>query len=104
MLQLCLAEDIAWVPYFPLGSAFAGLAKVADEPAVVAAAQSLGATSSQIGIAWLLHYAPNTLLIPGTATREHLEANTAAGAVVLDEATRATLDEIPTKRGNTTLE
>lgn len=104
MLQLCLAEDIAWVPYFPLGGAFPGLPKVTDEPAVVAAAQSLGATPSQIGLAWLLHHAPNVLLIPGTATREHLEANVAAGGITLDEATRATLDEIPSKQGDIIVE
>ncbi len=32
MLDVCTAEDIAWVPYFPLGSAFPGFPKVADNP------------------------------------------------------------------------
>lgn len=100
MLALCRAENIAWVPYFPLGSAFSGMPKVTDEPAVIAAAQYLDSTPSQIGLAWLLHHAPNMLLIPGTATREHLEANVAAGALTLDEATLAALDDIPTKQGN----
>ncbi|MHA6762611.1 aldo/keto reductase [Streptacidiphilus sp. PAMC 29251] len=94
LLELCLAEGIAWVPYFPLGSAFPGLPKVTDEPAVRAAAESLGRTPSQIGLAWLLHHSPNTLLIPGTADAGHLEANVAAGAIVLDDATLATLDKV----------
>ncbi|NUS81496.1 MAG: aldo/keto reductase, partial [Streptomyces sp.] len=34
MLQLCAAEGIAWVPFFPLGGAFPGLPKATDEPAV----------------------------------------------------------------------
>lgn len=42
LLDLCTTEDIAWVPYFPLGGAFPGLPKVIDEPAVRAAAQALG--------------------------------------------------------------
>jgi aryl-alcohol dehydrogenase-like predicted oxidoreductase len=103
MLVLCTAEDIAWVPYFPLGSAFPGLPKVTDEPAVVAAAQSLGSAPSQIGLAWLLHHAPNVLLIPGTANAEHLQANVAAGAIVLDDATLAALDAVPTRSGDIAL-
>ena len=34
MLELCRAEDIAWVPYFPLGSAFPGFPKAADNDVV----------------------------------------------------------------------
>lgn len=100
MLKLCVAEDIAWVPYFPLGSAFPGMPKVTDEPAVVSAAESLGVTPAQAGLAWLLHHAPNVLLIPGTANPEHLAANVAAGSVAFDEATLAALDAVPTRSGD----
>ncbi len=103
MLELCTAEGIAWVPYFPLGSAFPGLPKVTDEPAVAAAARSLGSTPSQVGLAWLLHHAPNVLLIPGTANADHLEANVAAGAIELDDATLAALDAVPTRSGDIAL-
>lgn len=92
ILRLCLGEGIAWVPYFPLGSAFPGMPKVTDEPAVVSAAQALGHTPSQIGLAWLLHHAPNVLLIPGTANADHLEANVAAGAIELDDEILAVLN------------
>jgi len=97
MLGFCLAERIAWVPYFPLGGAFPGMPKVIDEPAVHAAAQSLGATLPQVGLAWLLHHAPNVLLIPGTADPDHLQANIAAATLALDDATLATLDAVPTR-------
>ncbi|WP_439379916.1 aldo/keto reductase [Amycolatopsis lexingtonensis] len=97
MLRLCLAEDIAWVPFFPLGGAFPGLPKVTDEPAVQAAAAALGVTPAQIGLAWLLHHAPNVHLIPGTASVGHLEANIAAGSVVLDAETLAALDAVPSR-------
>jgi pyridoxine 4-dehydrogenase len=78
--RLCTDEQIAWVPYFPLGGALPGLPKVTEEPAVQAAAQALGHTPAQVGLAWLLHHAPNVLLIPGTADARHLEANLQAGA------------------------
>ncbi|WP_040789684.1 aldo/keto reductase [Nocardia paucivorans] len=97
ILRLCLAEGIAWVPYFPLGGAFPAIPKVTDEPAVRAAAQRLGVTAAQIGLAWLLHHTPNTLLIPGTADAGHLEANIAVGAIRLDESTLDTLDRIPSR-------
>ncbi|MFF7365001.1 aldo/keto reductase [Streptomyces sp. NPDC008125] len=100
MLRLCVAEDIAWVPYFPLGSAFPGMPKVTDEPAVLAAAESLDRTPAQVGLAWLLHHAANVLLIPGTADAGHLEANVAAGAVTLDTPALAALDAVPTRSGD----
>ncbi|WP_328396849.1 aldo/keto reductase [Nocardia sp. NBC_00416] len=100
LLELCLAENIAWVPYFPLGSSFPGMPKVTEEPAVRAAARALGHTPAQIGLAWLLHHAPNTMLIPGTADAGHLAANVAAGAVALDTATLAALDAVPSRSGD----
>ncbi len=97
MLALCTSEDIAWVPFFPLGGAFPGLPKVTDEPAVHAAAESLGVTPSQVGLAWLLHHAPNVLLIPGTADPAHLEANMAVREIAFDRATRAALDAVESR-------
>ncbi|MGQ4436125.1 aldo/keto reductase [Streptomyces sp. SAS_260] len=97
ILQLCAAEGIAWVPFFPLGGAFAGLPKATDEPAVHAVAESLGVTPSQVGLAWLLHHAPNVLLIPGTADPAHLEANLAVGEIALDAGHLATLDGIESR-------
>lgn len=95
MLTLCLAEGIAWVPFFPLGSAFPQMPKVIDVPAVCAAANTLGCTPSQLGLAWLLRHAPNIFLIPGTADITHLEANIDAGTVTIDDATLQRLDAIP---------
>jgi aryl-alcohol dehydrogenase-like predicted oxidoreductase len=101
LFDLCVAEDIAWVPYFPLGGAFPVMPKVTDEPAVHTVAQALGSTPSQVGLAWLLHHAPNVLLIPGTANPDHLAANVAAGALTFDEATLATLDAVPSRSVDT---
>ncbi|MFE9610668.1 aldo/keto reductase [Streptomyces sp. NPDC006012] len=97
VLRLCAAEGIAWVPYFPLGGAFAGMPKVTDEPAVLAAARSLARTPSQIGLAWLLRHAENVLLIPGTSDTGHLGENLAAGSITFDETTLAALDAVPSR-------
>ena len=87
LLRLCADEGIAWMPFFPLGGAFPGWPKVTDAPVVVEQASALSCTPAQLGLAWLLHHAPNVLLIPGTADAEHLESNIAAGALVLEDTT-----------------
>lgn len=94
LLDQCIREGIAWVPYFPLGGAFPGLPKVVDEPVAVRIADELGVTPAQLGLAWLLQHAPDVLLIPGTSDAGHLAENLAAGAVRLDESQVADLDAV----------
>lgn len=94
MLDLCSSEGIAWVPFFPLGSAHQGIPKVTDEEAVIEIASGRGLSPSQIGLAWLLHRAPNVLLISGTASIDHLEANAAVGDIVLSADELVALDSI----------
>jgi pyridoxine 4-dehydrogenase len=92
LLDVCREHAVAWVPFFPLGSAFPGVPKVTEHPAVVAAAAALGATPAQVGLAWLLAHAPEVLVIPGTASLRHLAENVATGQVHLDAHTLAILD------------
>ena len=99
LLDLCSENDIAWVPYFPLGSAFAGAAKVTDHPAVLAAAAAQGATPAQVCLAWLLGHDPHILLIPGTSSLKHLTENVATADVRLDADTTAQLDGLAATRG-----
>lgn len=94
LLDLCREEGIAWVPYFPLGGAFPGSAKVTHEPVVQEIAERIGASPAQVGLAWLLHHAENALLIPGTSSLDHLEQNVATGSVELDETDMDRLDGI----------
>ncbi|WP_144763763.1 aldo/keto reductase [Curtobacterium sp. 9128] len=94
LLRVCVAEGVAWVPFFPLGGAFPGSAKVGTDPAVLRIATAIGATPAQVGLAWLLGHAPNVLLIPGTASTAHLEENVAAGDVTLDATQTAALDAV----------
>jgi len=92
LLDLCREHNVAWVPYFPLGSAFPGVPKVSEHPAVMAAATALAVTPAQVGLAWLLAHAPQVLLIPGTSSLEHLAENVATGQLDLDAQTMAVLD------------
>lgn len=94
LLHFCTDNSIAWVPFFPLGGAAPGMAKVTEQPEVIAVANRLGATPSQVGLAWLLQKSENILLIPGTSSISHLEENCAAGSVVLDDEAMRELDAI----------
>ena len=94
MLDVSRTENIAWVPFFPLGSSFPGFPKVADNEVVREIARELGVIPAQVGLAWLLAHAPNTLLIPGTRSIAHLEENLGAGDVVLSAEAIARLDAV----------
>ena len=94
LLGLCRANGIAWAPFYPLGGSPLGGPKVTDQPVVGEIAARLGVTPMQVGLAWLLRHAPNTLLIPGTTSIAHLEQNVAVAAVQLDEAAMADLDAL----------
>ena len=95
-LQLCMANNIAWVPFFPLGGVMPGSAKVTTHSKVQAIAARLAAMPQQVGLAWLLRHSANTLLIPGTASLDHLKENIAAGSLFLDEDAMAELDSLET--------
>jgi hypothetical protein len=102
MLDVCTAESIAWVPYFPLGSAFPGFPKASNNPVVKEIAGELGVTPSQVGLAWLLAHAPTTLLIPGTRSIAHLEENVGVGDVALTADQMTRLDAV-TAPGTSTM-
>ena len=99
LLNLCINHNIVWVPYFPLGSAFPGIAKVSEAPEVIQIASKLDATPAQVGLAWLLAHATNILLIPGTSNLEHLAENVAAGDVSLDDESMNILNRLTDRIG-----
>ncbi|MFB7270921.1 aldo/keto reductase [Streptomyces sp. NPDC056244] len=80
---LTYAEErgMGFIPWFPLATGeLAGsggpLDRIADE---------LGATPSQLALAWLLKRSPNMLPIPGTSSVAHLEDNLAAARLTLTD-------------------
>ncbi|MER8375199.1 aldo/keto reductase family oxidoreductase [Mesorhizobium sp. M1406] len=85
-----LARDgIAYVPFFPLGG-FNPL----QSSTLSDVAKRLGATPMQVALAWLLHRAPNILLIPGTSSVGHLRENLAAAELMLSDDVLRKLDGI----------
>jgi aryl-alcohol dehydrogenase-like predicted oxidoreductase len=71
-------QRIAYVPFFPLG----GFTPLQSSALDVVAAK-LQATPTQVALAWLLHRAPNILLIPGTSSPAHLRENLGAAELNL---------------------
>jgi aryl-alcohol dehydrogenase-like predicted oxidoreductase len=89
LIDALAREDIAYVPFFPLGG-FAPLQSAALETV----ARRLETTPMQVALAWLLARSPNVLLIPGTSSVAHLEENMLASARVLGPLELEALDRI----------
>lgn len=85
VLDHCTSAGVAYVPYFPLGSAFPNLPKVSENATVQLVAARMGVSTSQIGLAWLLARAENVLLIPGTSSVAHLQDNMTVADLTLSE-------------------
>lgn len=83
------AQNIAWVPFFPLGGFTPLQARELNEVAA-----SLDATPMQVALAWLLQRSPNILLIPGTSSLQHLHENLAAAELTLPADALAILDNL----------
>ena len=88
VLDVCTAEGIGFIPWFPL--AVGDLAKGHD--ALTDASERLGAAPSQVALAWLLGHSPVVLPIPGTGSVAHLEENVAAAGLDLTDDERTALD------------
>ncbi len=88
VLDYCTARGIAFLPWAPIS---AGELARPGGP-VADAAVRLGATPSQVALAWLLRRSPVMVPIPGTGSLAHLEENVAAAALDLTEGEIARLD------------
>ncbi|AXC13566.1 Aldo-keto reductase [Acidisarcina polymorpha] len=80
-VNYCTEHKLGFIPWFPIA---AGKLVRPGGPLEKAATKH-GATISQLALAWLLHHSPVILPIPGTSTVKHLDENTAAAGVHLDE-------------------
>jgi pyridoxine 4-dehydrogenase len=85
LLHYCTQNNIAFIPYgsldahplkrgAPLANAGGNLREIGNLH---------GVQPNQIALAWLLHHAPNIILIPGTTTISHLKENIAAASIQL---------------------
>jgi aryl-alcohol dehydrogenase-like predicted oxidoreductase len=87
VLEYAEENGIGFIPWAPIA---AGELARPGGP-LDAAAKRLGATTSQVALAWLLRRSPVMMPIPGTGSIKHLEENLAAAGVVVDDATFAEL-------------
>lgn len=93
VLDYCEKENIGFIPWFPLAAG-----SLANEGGVLdGIAKKLGASPSQVALAWVLKRSPVMLPIPGTGKVKHLEENTAAAGLTLSDEDFRTLDELGRK-------
>ena len=84
----CAEQGVAYVPFFPLGSAFqpfeaAGLETVAKRHEV---------SIHRVALAWLLQRSRNILVIPGSGDPAHVADNVAAASLTLTDEDLAELN------------
>ncbi len=87
VLGHCETEGIGFIPWFPIAAG-----KLAQPGGTVhEVAQAVGATTSQVALAWLLGRSQVVLPIPGTSSVAHLEENCAAAGIALTADQQAAL-------------
>jgi aryl-alcohol dehydrogenase-like predicted oxidoreductase len=88
VLRWCTQHGIGFMPWRPLAVGMLG------EPSgtVARIAQNLGATPTQVALAWLLARSPVMLPIPGTSRTDHLDENCGAADLLLSPEELAELD------------
>ncbi|MFE2184176.1 aldo/keto reductase [Streptomyces sp. NPDC059455] len=82
ILRYAEQRGMVFIPWFPLGHGDL----VGPGGVLTKAAERYGVTGAQLGLAWLLRHASNTLLIPGTTSVAHLEENLRADEVRLTDS------------------
>ncbi|MDF0530203.1 oxidoreductase [Tsukamurella sp. 8F] len=82
-------QGIAYTAFWPLGGFSPLQSGVLD-----GVAQRLGATTKAVALSWLLHRAPNIVVIPGTSSVAHLRENLAAADLDLPADALAELDRV----------
>ncbi len=88
VLRYSEENGIGFIPWAPISTGeLARPGGPLDE-----AAKRLGATTSQVALAWLLRRSPVMMPIPGTGSVQHLEENMAAAGITLDDDTYAELE------------
>lgn len=88
-LKFCEENDIAFIPWYPLGGG-----EIPNIQLLNKLSKKYEVSVQQILLSWMLHHSPNLLLIPGTASIEHLEENVNALNLYLEEDDLKELEQI----------
>ena len=89
VLEYCKANNIAFIPWYPLSAGNVDASEKINQ-----IAQKHNATAHQVALSWLLHHADNILLIPGTSSVVHLEENMKTAELELSNGDMHVLDGI----------
>ena len=89
LLPYLTKNDIAYVPYFPLGSG-----RLLKNPKLIRIAEKMNATASQLALAWIINKWITAIPIPGTRNKNHLDENTKAAEIEMNESIIKELDVI----------
>ncbi|MDO3628109.1 aldo/keto reductase [Mucilaginibacter sp. BT774] len=89
VLEYCKANNIAFIPWYPLSAGNVDASEKINQ-----IAQRHNATAHQVALSWLLHHADNILLIPGTSSVDHLEKNMKTAELELSSGDLHVLDSI----------
>ena len=94
LLNYCTDQGIAFIPHGSLGAhpLQRGTPLVHEGGGLSELAQKHAVSNTQMALAWLLHRAPNILLIPGTTEIDHLKENLEAINFSLSEAEIALIE------------
>ncbi|MFI5635568.1 aldo/keto reductase [Streptomyces sp. NPDC051664] len=82
VLNYAERENLAFIPWFPMAT---GQLARSGGP-LDNLAREHGASPAQLALAWLLRRSPVVLPIPGTSSVAHVEENTKAAQVILNDA------------------
>ena len=80
LLPYLVENNIAFIPYFPLGSG-----RLLTERRLIEIANELKISVSQLALAWIINKWENAIPIPGTKNKKHLEENMRAMEIKLDD-------------------
>ncbi|HEY4303102.1 MAG TPA: aldo/keto reductase [Gemmatimonadaceae bacterium] len=84
VVDYCDRENIAFIPWFPLGAGSLDHSK--HEPdAIETVAKRHHASTMQVALAWLLARSKMMLVIPGTSKTKHVEENIASASLTLSD-------------------
>jgi pyridoxine 4-dehydrogenase len=92
VLAQCTRDEVAFLPWAPLGSG-----RLTSDDRLTAVAAKHQATPAQVALAWLLAHSPAVVVIPGTSQVAHLEENLGTRGVTLDVDDLGALEQIGTE-------
>lgn len=89
LLPYLTENNIAYLPYFPLGSG-----RIIKDPKLMEIAQRINGTPSQIALGWIITKWPTAIPIPGTKNQLHLYENLKTTDVEIPEDLMEQLDSL----------